>query len=390
MPYMLHSIRTRISSLLDSLLHNRDNQQKEPETMPSSTLPYAYERAVAEAAVLRAAILTKKVQSSVREVSKEDKSPVTAADFAAQALLIAPLRALFPGDAFVGEEDSAQLRADEGLLSWVFDLVSSAAEVRVAGSDGEQETALASPADADDMLSMIDLGGRGTGGSKGRFWVMDPVDGTKTFLRGQQYAVSLALIEDGREVVGVLCCPNLRLQDGRVVEDSVDTDGLGIMLSAVRGQGVTVRHLSSSPVLPPAQPVARLQCPSDLKDLHIVDSRNSTALRHDIIQDVATRFGAQYPGTEVWSSHMRYASLIMGGADAQIRVPCSPTSKVCIWDHAGAQLIFTEIGGKVTDLDGRPIDFGVGRLLSGNRGMIVAREGVHDKILSAVTEMLKA
>lgn len=354
--------------------------------------PYAYERAVAEAAILRAAILTKKVQSSVKEVAKEDKSPVTAADFAAQALLIAGLRALFPGDAFVGEEDSAQLRDDEGLQRWVFDLVSSAADVSVKSKGGlGEETKLASPASVEDMLSLIDLGGRGQGGSKGRFWVMDPVDGTKTFLRGQQYAVSLSLIEDGREVVGVLCCPNLRLLDGRVVEDNVDTDGLGVMLSAVRGQGVSVRHLTSnSPILPVARPLPRLKSPSSLRDLHIVDSRNSTALRHDIIQDLADRFGAQYPGTEVWSSHVRYASLIVGGADAQIRVPCRPDAKVCIWDHAGAQLIFTEIGGKVTDLDGRPINFGVGRLLSGNRGMIVAREGVHGEILSAVTEMLKA
>lgn len=348
--------------------------------------PFAYERAVAEAAVLRAAILTKKVQSSVKEVSKEDKSPVTAADFAAQAVLIAALRNLFPKDAFVGEEDSAQLRDDEGLQQWVFDLVSKSSDVVVPGS-GEK---LAKPENIEEMLCMIDLGGRGKGGSTGRFWVMDPVDGTKTFLRGHQYAVSLSLVEDGKEVVGVLCCPNLRLKEGRVVEDNVDTDGLGIMLSAVKGQGVTVRTLNNDAILPPALPLETLEAPGDLKDLHIVDSRNSAALRHDIIQDLAQRFGAQYPGTEVWSSHMRYASLILGGADAQIRVPVSPKSKVCIWDHVGAQLIFTEVGGKITDLDGKPIDFGVGRELSGNRGMIVAREGVHGKILSIVTEMLQA
>lgn len=346
--------------------------------------PFAYERAVAEAAVLRAAILTKKVQSSVKEVSKEDKSPVTAADFAAQALLIAALRKVFPADSFIGEEGSAQLRADEGLTQWVYDLVSSTADVDLPGGGGK----LASPSSVQDVLSMIDLGGQGNGGTTGRFWVMDPVDGTKTFLRGQQYAVSLSLIENGKEVVGVLCCPNLRLKDGRVVEDSVDTDGLGIMLSAVKGQGVTVRTLKNDTTLPQPQTVQKLKSPTDLKDLHIVDSRNSAALRHDIIQGVARQFGANYPGTEVWSSHMRYASLILGGADTQIRVPVSPNSKVCIWDHAGAQLIFTEAGGKITDLDGKSIDFGVGRELSGNRGMIVAREGVHAKILSTVTELL--
>lgn len=47
-----------------------------------------------------------------------------------------------------------------------------------------------------------------TGGPTGRFWVLDPVDGTLGFVRGDQYAVALALIEDGEPVLGVLGCPN--------------------------------------------------------------------------------------------------------------------------------------------------------------------------------------
>lgn len=47
-----------------------------------------------------------------------------------------------------------------------------------------------------------------TGGPTGRFWTLDPVDGTLGFVRGDQYAVALALIEDGQVVLGVLGCPN--------------------------------------------------------------------------------------------------------------------------------------------------------------------------------------
>lgn len=47
-----------------------------------------------------------------------------------------------------------------------------------------------------------------TGGPKGKFWVLDPVDGTLGFVRGDQYAVALALIEDGQVTLGVLGCPN--------------------------------------------------------------------------------------------------------------------------------------------------------------------------------------
>ena len=46
------------------------------------------------------------------------------------------------------------------------------------------------------------------GGKSGRFWVLDPVDGTLGFVRGDQYAIALALIEDGEPVIGVLGCPN--------------------------------------------------------------------------------------------------------------------------------------------------------------------------------------
>lgn len=46
------------------------------------------------------------------------------------------------------------------------------------------------------------------GGPKGRFWTLDPVDGTLGFVRGDQYAIALALIEDGQVMLGVLGCPN--------------------------------------------------------------------------------------------------------------------------------------------------------------------------------------
>lgn len=51
-----------------------------------------------------------------------------------------------------------------------------------------------------------------SGGPKGRFWVLDPVDGTLGFVRGDQYAIALALIEDGEPVLGVLGCPNYPLK----------------------------------------------------------------------------------------------------------------------------------------------------------------------------------
>jgi 3'(2'), 5'-bisphosphate nucleotidase len=52
-------------------------------------------------------------------------------------------------------------------------------------------------------------------------------------------------------------------------------------------------------------------------------------------------------------------------------------------------LILQEAGGKVTDLDGGPVDFGRGRRLQANRGLIVARTAaVHARVLAAVQHVL--
>ena len=62
------------------------------------------------------------------------------------------------------------------------------------------------------MLGWIDRGGADA--TARRYWTLDPIDGTKGFLRREQYAVALGLIEDGRVVLGVLGCPNLPTKDG--------------------------------------------------------------------------------------------------------------------------------------------------------------------------------
>ncbi|KAH7170683.1 hypothetical protein EDB81DRAFT_175786 [Dactylonectria macrodidyma] len=347
------------------------------------TAPFARERHIAELAVLRASILTKKVLSSVGAITKADASPVTVADFAAQALLISALHTVFPGDAFLGEEASEALRSDESLRDRVWELVSS-----TSPTDPESGEVLAVPATVEEMLELIDLGGNGHGGSTGRFWVMDPIDGTATFLRGEQYAVSLALIEDGREVLGVLGCPNLRLQGGRVKETSVDTEGLGIMLSAVKGQGSMIRFMTASG-LEAACSIEPLKGSSNPQDLHIIDCLQSKSSRHDLIRQLADKLGAPFPSTDVWSSHIRYAALIVGGGDLHVRIPAKLDTKTYVWDHAGAQLIFTEAGGQVTDLDGRQIDFGAGRDLSRNRGLVAAREGVHEVVIEELAGILQ-
>ncbi|KAL3421675.1 3',5'-bisphosphate nucleotidase [Phlyctema vagabunda] len=345
---------------------------------------YHHELHIACLAVQRASLATKTILSSIDkgEISKSDDSPVTVADFAAQALLISAIHYVFPGDTFVGEESSAALRENQSLRDRVWELVHS---TRL--EDAEAEAALGQIESPAAMLDIIDLGGNGKGGNSGRVWMLDPVDGTATFVRGEQYAVCLGLVEDGDQKVGVLGLPNLKLERERIEEEVVDTEGYGIMLSAIRGQGAYSGKMSNG-ALEAGQKIQVQKDTTQSGAIHMINQRwdSMDNAKHRL---VTAKLGASWPGTEIWAAQVRYSALAVGGGDVLVRIPLDPSKKVNTWDHIGGILIAEEVGVKVTDLDGRAIDFGAGRKLSANYGIVAARENIHDKVLEAAQEVLK-
>ena len=209
---------------------------------------YSKELEVAQLAVQRAAILTKKVfhEKAKGTLSKDDSSPVTIGDFGAQALIIAAIKSNFPNDEVVGEEEASSLRENQKLREQIWELVKG-----TSLSDSAAENILGGPiASVHAMLDAIDAG-NSAGGDKGRIWALDPIDGTKGFLRGGQYAVCLALMVDGDVKVGVLGCPNLPIDDSATLtadsgKDQTDSKGNGVLFSAVAGQGSTSRPLGTA------------------------------------------------------------------------------------------------------------------------------------------------
>src|SRR5690606_37837279 len=120
----------------------------------------------------------------------------------------------------VAEEDSGALRAE------------GAHALRQATLEA---TRLAWPdALEDQMLEAIDRGGAQPPADGSAFWTLDPIDGTKGFLRGQQYAVSLGLIQNGRPVLGVMACPNLPADPSAPLDVA---DPHGALYFAVLGEG---------------------------------------------------------------------------------------------------------------------------------------------------------
>lgn len=361
--------------------------------MATTPLPYAPELTTALSAIHSASLLTKSVlrslNHSVSAETKADDSPVTIADFAAQAILISQLHAAYPDDKFVGEESADALRQNEQLAERVWELV-----VRAKDAGGD-ETAF--PKTKEAMFDLIDLGGKNDVTGEGRVWVMDPVDGTATFMEGKQYAVALCLLVNGAQQVGVVGCPNLAfdttspLRDTEIHEERVDGEGYGVVLSAVKGQGTYVREMKSSGFGEPRRvdlSTLPMKKPADLK--FVETTLNKTSLSQPEHQLVAQTLSASWPGPILWSQQMKYVALTLGAADVMVRIPKTVSRYTYIWDHAGGHILYEEAGGRIRDFDGGRVEFGKGRKIVGevNYGMIGAMPGVLREVERAVTEVL--
>ncbi len=321
------------------------------------------ETEAAVAAVAAAAILCTRVQAALGaagRLSKADRSPVTVADFGAQAVVSHVLSRALPAVPLMAEEDADALRSGghAGLRAQV------AAEVEAATGLDEVAT-----------LAAIDRGRYG-GAPTGRYWVLDPIDGTMGFLRGEQYAVALALIEDGEPVVAVLGCPNLpwRLD--------VPEGPRGVLMVAVRGLGTTVRPLSGGEITPAR--VAQVARPADATFCESVEGGHSDQAA---AARIATRLGITRPPLRM-DSQCKYAAIARGDAAVYLRLPVRVDYCEKVWDHAAGWLTVIEAGGRVTDAHGRPLDFRQGRTLARNAGVIASNGALHDQVLAAVAPEL--
>lgn len=291
-------------------------------------------------------------------LEKRDKSPVTVADFASQAVVCALLAKSLPGDRVVGEEDAADLRTDAnaGLRAAVVERVESQLE----GTRGEKA-----------VLDAIDLGGAAAEGD--RYWTLDPIDGTKGFLRGEQYAVALGLIEGGQVTLGILGCPNLPY-------------GAGTGALFVGGHGVAARGYSLSDAGAVGDEI-RVAEPASIAAARFCESVESGHSDQGQSQEIATRLGISTEPYRI-DSQCKYAAVARGDASIYLRLPTRKDYREKIWDHAAGKAVVEAAGGRVTDVDGRDLDFTHGRTLDRNRGIIATSGAIHEQVLEAVRATL--
>ncbi len=211
---------------------------------------------------------------------KNDASPVTKADLAAHHVIIDGLAKFTPGIQVVSEEDPSSLNIPK---------------------------------------------------SHDVFWMIDPLDGTKEFLhRNGEFTTNLALIEDGRPVLGFV---------GQPVTGAIYWGGKGLGAHLL-DDGVT-RSIEPSPK------------PAGLTRVVASKSHLNEATK-SFIADIEGEVALIQAG-----SSLKFLKLALGKADIYPRM--APTSE---WDTAAAEAVLEGAGGHVVDADGRPLAYGKDDILN--------------------------
>jgi 3'(2'), 5'-bisphosphate nucleotidase len=314
-------------------------------------MTYEQEKQIAIKAVIQAAKVCQKVRQDIPEaIEKKDKSPVTVADFASQAVICQALSAAFLHDPIVGEEDATALRQE--------------AQANILQKVTHYVNTVLPEATSTQVLDWID---KGNGKVSPRFWTLDPIDGTKGFLRQDQYAIALALIEDGEVKLGILGCPALALSDGET----------GLLFVAVRGEGAYKMPLAGGKM-------TKLEVVSndDIARFRFVESVESSHGDQERQNAIAKAIGITSDSVRV-DSQAKYGIVASGEAALYLRLPSPkyPNYRENIWDHAAGAIIVEEAGGKVTDMYGQPLDFISDLKMNDNRGVIVSNGKIHDLVL---------
>ena len=333
-----------------------------------------YEREQFEAiqAVRQAVRLCLTVRAALKPevLDKRDKSPVTVADFGSQAVICRALGIAFPDDPVIAEEDAEDL-GRSGNTAVLDEVVG---QVRALGLDADRNR---NPSAAE-VCGWIDRGRSSQ--YRDRFWTIDPIDGTKGFLRNEQYAVALALIVAGQVVVAALSCPNLP------IDSALAAASRGVIFAAVQGHGAIVVPLGQEEEYEPEFLPVQVSQRTDPAVLRFCESVESGHSAHGDAAAIAARLGIVTPPVRM-DSQAKYGIVARGEAEIYLRLPTRADYREKIWDHAAGALIVEEAGGTVTDIMGRPLDFRHGRELSANRGVIVTNGRCHARVLEALRDL---
>jgi 3'(2'), 5'-bisphosphate nucleotidase len=189
-----------------------------------------------------------------------------------------------------------------------------------------------------------------------RFWLVDPIDGTKDFIRGSDgFSIMIGLVEHGRPSIGVVHQPTLARtfyasSDGAFVRTPDD-----------------VRPLRVSTVASPGD--ARLVA--------------SASHRSPQIDDVKTTLGIA-DEQNVGSVGVKLALIALGLRDLYV----NPWPKTKAWDTCAPEAILTRAGGRLSDLFGGEVRY-AGDNMRHPRGLVGSNGRIHDEVIARIAPLFE-
>lgn len=300
----------------------------------------------------QACLLAREIQRSLvkdDQLEKLDKTPVTIADYAIQALITKILRGSFPNDVIIAEEAPDSLLEPENRS--VLDSVTSHLKPLFPKISNEE---------------VIDLLGYAQKDIKGinRYWVVDPIDGTKGFMRGEQYAIALALVDKGDTAMGILGCPNYE-EHGSIYFTEKGHGSKAICLND--GSSVQLK-------MPELTDTSKIVLCTSYESKHVDDLKTRNLLER--LQVATEPIKSDGQG--------KYGLVASGRAHLFLRIPRDESYREKIWDHRAGELLVREAGGIVTDIHGRSLECLEGHSFRDSIGVLACHPSLHETILASI------
>jgi len=271
-------------------------------------------------------------KKGVETYLKKDRSPATVADYSSQIYILNQIKGNFPEDQVIAEENETGLIDDD-----------SANQIRECFNhlniDG-----------ISDLKNLLNYRGK----KSTRQWTVDPIDGTKGFMKGLKYAIGIGLMVNSDPKISVIGVPEYK------------NNGLAIF-TAEKGKGAKASyggkdfqsiHVSNQNILKKAR-----LCQSLHYDLPwVTQFADKIGIEKRIKIDSMAKFCLVADG-----SYDLYIKPIMG-------------FRVYTWDYSQGDLLVREAGGKVTDLDEERLIFQDEKCILRAPGIITSNGVLHDEV----------
>lgn len=311
---------------------------------------------IARKAAICAAAFTSAIRSTGMvwdDAFKDGNEPFTQADLGSQAIILKKIHDSFPEHGVIAEESSEAL-----------DLLGAEPTKKICDLLKEYSEWDINPADLRDNLDW-----RGDV-NHSYIWTVDPIDGTKGYIAGLHYAVAISMMENGTPVLGVIAAPHEKM-----------------LYWATRDGGAWKMPLPEKSPFNDLQTISEKNIsPVRVTEISLPEEAAMLGSRAHVDPLTKTTFESLHVREMVkCDSQIKYSTIADGRAELYLRPETSRIS--LIWDHAPGVVILEEAGGKVTDIDGRNLDFSHGKGLTQNHGILATNGKLHEIVLSFLKDL---